>query len=550
MNAFALAAGLALLAPLLVCALLPALGEARARQVLRIALPAAGLPALALGLDPSGTLDLPWLLLGTRLETSDIGRALLLLVGIAWTLAGAYAADRVEARLRGFAAWWLLALAGIQLAALAGDLASFYLGYAAMSLSAYGLVAHPRTPAAVRAARIYLAMTLLGEGALLAGVLALAGSGIHLLADVPGAAAPTAAAWLLLAGFGVKVGVAGLHLWLPVAHPAAPVPASAVLSGVIVKAGLLGLLRLVPGAALPEGAVPVLVGLGLFTAFYAVATGLPQTRLKTVLAYSTVSQMGLLFAAAALALAGPEADAALALVTLLVLHHGLNKAALFLAAGHVPLRGALRGVLFWLPALSLAGLPLLSGALAKTGLKAGIEAVEMPAWTLTLLSLSSVGTTLLMWRAWTLARQGGEAPPRVHPALPMLVLAGVVVPWLWAAPLDLAALPAPYEVWAAAWPLGLAALLAWAWTRACRPLADRIVGRVPEGDVLHPILALLAALAAAAQRLPRPPAWRPPERLGARLEAAIAAAETRLGTLAAAGTAVLALVALTWLGWR
>src|SRR5690606_31512805 len=108
---------------------------------------------------------------------------------------------------------------------------------------------------------------------------------------------------LLLTGFAVKIGVVPLHIWLPLAHPVAPVPASAILSGVLVKAGLLGALRTVPEEAFgSSGATTVLLALGLVTALYGVVAGLGQARLKTVLAYSTVSQMGLLFVALALAL--------------------------------------------------------------------------------------------------------------------------------------------------------------------------------------------------------------------------------------------------------
>jgi formate hydrogenlyase subunit 3/multisubunit Na+/H+ antiporter MnhD subunit len=95
---------------------------------------------------------------------------------------------------------------------------------------------------------------------------------------------------LLVAGFGIKAGLVPLHVWLPLAHPAAPVPASAVLSGAIVKAGLFGLILFLPDGA--YGAL--LMGLGLTGAFGAALWGLTQPNPKAVLAYSTVSQMGLM----------------------------------------------------------------------------------------------------------------------------------------------------------------------------------------------------------------------------------------------------------------
>ena len=89
------------------------------------------------------------------------------------------------------------------------------------------------------------------------------------------------------------MGLVPLHVWLPLAHPAAPMPASAVLSGAIIKAGVIGLIRFLPfDGALPDWGA-VLTAVGLLTAFYGVAVGITQANPKTVLAYSSVSQMGL-----------------------------------------------------------------------------------------------------------------------------------------------------------------------------------------------------------------------------------------------------------------
>ena len=88
------------------------------------------------------------------------------------------------------------------------------------------------------------------------------------------------------------MGLVPLHVWLPLAHPAAPMPASAVLSGAIIKAGVIGLIRFLPlDGSLADWSAG-LTSLGLVTAFYAVAVGITQANPKTVLAYSSVSQMG------------------------------------------------------------------------------------------------------------------------------------------------------------------------------------------------------------------------------------------------------------------
>ena len=94
-------------------------------------------------------------------------------------------------------------------------------------------------------------------------------------------------------GFGIKAGALALHFWLPLAHPAAPVPASAVLSGAMIKAGLLGWLRFLPlgYAALPAAGLG-LVGVGLAAALIGAAAGALQRNPKTVLAWSSVARWG------------------------------------------------------------------------------------------------------------------------------------------------------------------------------------------------------------------------------------------------------------------
>lgn len=529
----------------------------RAGWALRLGLPLAAVPALWLALLPGAEASLPWLLVGARIDTGGLARPLLLLVSIAWSLAGWFAVARIEQGLRRFAVFWLLALWGIQLAAVAGDLALFYAGYAVMTLAAYGLVVHEGSREARFAGRVYLSMAILAEGALLAGVLLVASRyGLVPLAQLPGAV-PLAGAqvgiagWLLLFGFGVKIGVAGLHMWLPVAHPVAPVPASAILSGVIVKAGLVGLVRLVPSEAFAPQVQPWLLGLGLFTAFYGVAIGLTQSRLKTVLAYSTVSQMGLLFCAATLALLSDSREALYPLIGLLLLHHGLNKTALFIGAGMAPLRGWLAVGLMGLPALALAGLPLSSGALAKDGLKLAVEGAPGAVALVWLLSLSSAATALLLWRALSLARRGDARGAALHPAWPLLVAAGIVVPWLWAGSHGLAVTPSLVKALDGLWPLGLAAMGFAAWRLGVGRRSSTGQGpRIPEGDVLVPMLRLLKALSAPL-RSPLPLPGRPSMGwLRDTLERTIGVAERHLGQVSAVGLGLMVLAAVIWGMWR
>lgn len=97
---------------------------------------------------------------------------------------------------------------------------------------------------------------------------------------------------LLMLGFGAKIGLVPFHIWMPLAYRAAPIPAVAVLSGAGVKAGVIGLIRFLPmDVAMPEWGA-ALATAGLISAYCGVAVGITRPNPKTVLAYSSVSQMG------------------------------------------------------------------------------------------------------------------------------------------------------------------------------------------------------------------------------------------------------------------
>jgi formate hydrogenlyase subunit 3/multisubunit Na+/H+ antiporter MnhD subunit len=517
----------ALLAPWLALLLL------RWPRALPFALVAAPLPLLLAGAIGDGGIDTSRLLLGASFAVDATNRPLLLLAGSGWMLAGAFAASSIEHARRRFGLFWLLTLAGQAVAFLAADIASFYTGYALMTLAAWGLVVHYGSDEAWRAGRVYLVLSLIGEMLVLSGLLllaaALGNADFPTLSLLP-LASLGVAPWLLLAGFAVKLGIVPLHVWLPLAHPVAPVAASAVLSGLLVKAGLLGMLRVLPPESLPGG--PWLLALGLFTATYGVVAGLGQTRLKTVLAYSTISQMGLALAGFAVLQASFGSPLALAALGLFALHHGLNKIALFLAAGH-RMKGWLPNLLFLLPALAIAGLPLTAGALAKDALKYAFGAAGLDAWLLAL-GISSALTTALLLHAWRIAREADGGRDRVHPAWALAVLAGLLLPWLWAP-----AWPSPAALWAGLWPVVLGALL-YAGLRRRLP-------QFPEGDIVVPLEAAvdrgLRRVRQAAMRWrewqPDGPAWQPWIAPAARIERALA-------RLPLTGTGLLLVILAVW----
>jgi formate hydrogenlyase subunit 3/multisubunit Na+/H+ antiporter MnhD subunit len=463
--------------------------------------PWTALPALmvALAVPPEEPYAVTWLLLGTFVGLDTAGRLFLVFTALVWTLAGAHARAYVKTSVHRYFFFHLLALSGNLGLIVAQDLASFYLFFALMTFSAYGLVVHDRTPDAYRAGRVYVVMSVVGETMLLAAFLLAAATAPTLaLADVRAAAAdapegPLLIA-LLLAGFGIKAGAVPLHMWLPLAHPVAPTPASAVLSGCMIKAGLLGWLRFLPlGEAALPGWGQLIIALGVGAAFFGVAVGVTQRNPKTVLAYSSVSQMGIINVAVGIGLSDPDAWLfALPAIPLYAMHHGLAKSALFLgvsAAG----RGLRRAGLV-LPALALAGAPLTSGAIAKLALK-DAAAVAPGAWTAWLdvaLPLAAVGTTLLMARFLAVLPNDMTRVSRgVIVPWALAVAASTVALWIvpWWAELGLTPLTAgrPAYLWTAAWPLmvgvavaGLAVALR---RRGALPAAPEIA----PGDLLVPI---------------------------------------------------------------
>ncbi len=466
-------------------------GHVRAKLLVGAGL--GSLLAVLLGLIGAGPLELHWILLGSVLAAEGAARALLVVAGLLWGAAAVHSLPLLTERHgRRYAMFFLLTLAGNLGLLVARDMATFYFGFAVMTFAAYGLVVHSGKAEALRAGRIYLVLAIFGEVLLLAGLFGLAAQAgnvrfdeISLVYDQ--LARPQLTGGLILAGFAVKMGVVPLHVWLPLAHPAAPVPASAVLSGIILKAGLLGWLHLLPVGqlALPSLGY-VLVVLGLSGAFYAALVGCLQERPKSVLAYSSVSQMGLLAVPVGLWLVGRgEGGLLAAAITIFAVHHGLAKGALFLAVPMMQNGSRVTAWLSLLPVLALAGFPLTSGLLAKSALK-----LSAPESLTLLLTLTSVTTTLILLRFLAVAWPDRDA--REAPALPalgswlVLLVTSLLLPW-W---LDTREVLAYSLQWSSLrdglWPVMAALVIALLLVRYWR---NRPV--LPEGDLLEPTERLL-----------------------------------------------------------
>ena len=287
-----------------------------------------------------------------------------------------------------------LFLASMGFVLLADDAYAFMFAWEMMALSSYFLVTtQHRLPDIRRAGFLYLLMAHLGAIGILLSFGVMQGGSWQFTFDAMRAAnlspAWAAVAFLLaLFGFGAKAGLVPLHVWLPEAHPAAPSPVSAMMSGVMLKTALYGLLRvtfdLLGGPVWWWGVV--LLAFGLLTAIYGVVFAAAQTDMKRLLAFSSIENIGILFTGVGLAAVfygvGMNALASLALVAVLyhALNHAFAKSLLFIGTGSVLHAtgernlGKLGGLIHRMPwvawltlvgCLAIAGLPPLNGFVSE-----------------------------------------------------------------------------------------------------------------------------------------------------------------------------------------
>jgi hydrogenase-4 component B len=285
-------------------------------------------------------------------------------------------------------------LASMGFVLLADDAYAFMVAWETMALSSYFLVtAQHGLPEIRRAGFLYLLIAHLGALTILLSFGVMQGGSWQFTFDAMRGAhlSPqwaSVAFLLALAGFGAKAGLVPFHVWLPEAHPAAPSPVSALMSGVMLKTAVYGVLRVSFDLLGHEqwwwGLVPL--ALGLFAALFGAVFAAVQTDMKRLLAYSSIENLGIIFSALGLALvfrgAGMLALAALALIALLYhsLNHAFIKSLLFLGTGAVLHStgernlGRLGGLIHRMPwvaaltlvgALAMSGLPPLNGFVSE-----------------------------------------------------------------------------------------------------------------------------------------------------------------------------------------
>ena len=342
-------------------------------------------------------------------HVDNLGRVFAAIVNIVWVLSGFYAFEYMkhEKEEKRFFGFYVMVFGILHALTFSGNMVTFYLFYELMTLLSVPLILHNRSKEAIMGGLKYLFYSLFGAYMVLFGLFFL-NRYTTSLAFLPGGNLNPAAvagneglmlvvAFAMIAGFSVKAGMFPLHAWLPTAHPVAPAPASAVMSGIIVKMGVLGMIRVVYyliGAEFIRGSwvQTAWMTLSLITVFMGSMLAYRETVFKKRLAYSTVSQASyILFG---LSLLQPQAMTG---ALLHVVFHAFIKSCLFLSAGAVIYKThktnvtELRGIGKEMPvtiwsytfaAAALIGIPPASGFISKWYLATGAldSGIEVFSW--------------------------------------------------------------------------------------------------------------------------------------------------------------------------
>jgi len=384
-----------------VCWFVPALRSDKARDGFVLAsLAVAFVLVIALCLTGDGMLTLFTMgdSLPVVLASDGLSRLFAVLMSGMWLVSGAFSFRYMthEGSQRRYYTFYLLTLFALMGLCFAGTLVTMYLFFELMTLLSVAMVLHSLSKEAVAAGMKYLLYSVAGAMMGLLGVFfftANAATPLFVAGGTLDAAKAAQHGGLLLAilfvtivGFGTKAGMFPMHGWLPTAHPIAPAPASAVLSGVITKAGVICIIRFLYYVAGPDfvrgtWVQTALIVLSLITVFMGSMMAFKTTLLKKRLAYSSVSQVSYvlfgLFMLSEIAFRG---------AMLHVYFHSIMKNALFLSAGSIIFKTGLTDVrdltgigkkmpvtlwVFTLAGVSLVGVPPLCGFFSKWQLATG-----------------------------------------------------------------------------------------------------------------------------------------------------------------------------------
>ena len=411
-------------------------------------------------------------------RVDSLGLLLAITSSLIWFLASVYAIKYMEPEhaITRFNIFSLFSFFGTMGIVLTGDLFTLYIFFEIMAVLAYMLVIHEETLEAMRAGLKYLFMSIIGGLVLLMAIIAtyvitgnisLSGHGMVALQNSPYF---LLIFWSYIFGFGVKAGMFPVHVWLPDAHPVAPSPASALLSGVMIKVGAYGIIRVVYSVfgfeALSKGfgTAKILLVIAIISIILGSAVAITEKEIKRLLAYSSIANMGYIILGISMLSAKGLAGGMIH-----IFFHALMKGCLFLCAGAIIFKTGIRQIedfkgigkrmpvtmtCFCMAAASMIGFPPFAGFLSKWLLALGaIESAQNGFIGMDWSMIGIIGTLILsslmnaiyygpiMIRAWfgnepvaetahhSLAHDGGhsEHEPVKREDPPWLMMAPIVI---------------------------------------------------------------------------------------------------------------------------
>ncbi|MFW6598897.1 Na+/H+ antiporter subunit D [Propionibacteriaceae bacterium Y2011] len=323
---------------------------------------------------------------------------------------------------------FLVLSAGVSNAFLTGDLFNLFVGFEMLLFASYVLITLGGTGERIRAGTTYVVVNLLSSSLFLValaavyaatGTVNMAALSIRLAELPPGV--QLALQLLLLTVFSIKAAVFPLSAWLPDSYPTAPAPVTAVFAGLLTKVGVYAIMR-TQTVLFPESPLSgLLMWAALLTMLIGILGAVAQSEIKRMLSFTLVSHIGYMVFGVALA-----TEAGLAGAIFYIAHHITIQTTLFLVTGLIELRGGstslkelgglaalspMVGVLFFIPAMNLAGIPPMSGFIGKIGLLTA--GVDKGSWLAYVLVAGGVLTSLLtlyaMAKVWN--RAFWRAPP-------------------------------------------------------------------------------------------------------------------------------------------